>query len=111
MLQGIETIQIVRKIRSGLDEYGLPGSVTENLITVENVLVGFNGSSEPVEVNENPIETLVSLYLPNGTAVEPEDEFIIRGERFIKDSRQMDWQSPWSNFNVGVVVNVRQRRG
>lgn len=111
MLQGIETVQIVRKTRSGTNEYGLPSDITETLITVNNVLVGFDSSEEPVIVNEDPVNTSVSLYMPTGTVIQTDDEFIIRGERFVKDSRPMDWQSPFAGFDAGVVVKVRQRIG
>jgi hypothetical protein len=107
MISGIETVTIVRRTGTGFDEFGLPTHTTTN-IQVSGVLVGFDSTKEPVELDGVPQSVFVTLYFPNGTVIESGDEFIIRQERFVKDGRQMDWVSPFDNFDPGVVVKVRQ---
>lgn len=110
MLSGIETITIVRRTATGFDEFGLPTHTTQE-IPVGGVLVGFDSTKEPVEVDGVPQSVFITLYFPEGTVIESGDEFIIRQERFVKDGRQMDWISPFGNFETGVVVKVRQVLG
>lgn len=110
MLTGNETVTIVRHSRTGQNEYGLPVDI-ESEISVSGVLVAFGGTAEPVSDNEDPITVDLSLYFPPGTSVLPNDEFIVRGERFVKAGRQQDWNSPFASLETGVVVNVRQRLG
>lgn len=110
MLDGNETVVIIRESTGARDEYGLP-SVTESEITIDNVLVGFVSTNEPVSDSENPQNVSATLYFQPGTQIYPNDRFVIRGEIFVKDGRAQDWESPFAGFQAGVVVNVRQRVG
>jgi hypothetical protein len=110
MIQGVESVTIIRKTSTGTDSYGLPVE-TEQEIVVPRVLVGFGSSSEPVSAVEDPQATALTLYFEQGTVIEQRDEFIVRGERFVKDGRQQDWVTPFPGFFPGVVVNVREHRG
>lgn len=110
LITGTESVTIVRRTLGVKDEYGLPGKITEHII-IPKVLVGFGPTNQPVSAEANPQVTEVTLYFPNGTQIEPNDEFLIRGELFVKDGRVMDWQSPFIGFDAGVVVNVRQHLG
>lgn len=110
MLEGIETVVIRRRTKSGTDEYGAATYTTEN-ITVDRVLVGFDQTDEPVDINGDPQKIGVTLYMPNGTIIEPGDDFIVRGEVFVKDGRAMDWIGPNNGLKPGVVVKVRQSLG
>ena len=100
---------IVRRTAGTADQYGNPTHTTQ-LIQVENVLVAFGSSSEPVEVARNPIDAGVTLYFPNGTQIHSGDEFEVRGERWVKDGDPQVWPTV-NGFAVGVVVPVRRRRG
>lgn len=111
MIEGNETISIARRTVGAKDEYGLPTKAGETLITVSKVLVAFDGSDEPVEANADPLNTDLTLYLPAGTVIQEGDEFIVRGERFVKASLAMSWLSPFTGTTPGVVVKVRQTRG
>lgn len=110
MLQGVESVTIIRKASSGVDDYGLPIR-TSTQIVVPNVLVGFDSTGEPVSESKDSQNVSVKLFFPHGTVIHPADEFLIRGERFVKDGRAMDWVSPMHGLDVGVVVNVRQTLG
>lgn len=110
MLQGIETVTILRRTTGAYDAHGLPGE-DWTPIEVSGVLVGFGSTSEPVTVDADPQKITVTLYFPNGTVIEADDKFIIRGEEYVKDGRQMDWITPLHGLDVGVVVQVRQYLG
>jgi len=110
MLSGIETVTIVRRTSTGVDEFGLP-TYSDSEIPVSGVLVGFDSTNEPVEVDGKPQNVFVTLYFPEGTVIESGDDFLVRQERFVKDGRQMDWVSPFGSFETGVVVKVRQVLG
>lgn len=73
-------------------------------------MLGFGGESEGIEANREPSDQSLTIYMPNGTKIEAGDRFIIRGTEFIKDGEAQDWQPPFQ-FNVGVVVKVKKRRG
>lgn len=110
MITGTETVTIIRRALGATDEYGIPTeTVTE--IEMTRVLVGFGSTSEPVSAEADPQNLGITLYFPSGTVIEQNDEFIIRGERFVKNGRAMDWVSPFSGFDAGVVVPVRQHLG
>lgn len=109
-LQGVETVTIRRTVDGSADDYGLP-SHTVSTIDVPNVLVGFGSTSEAVNAGANPQDSAVTLYFPNGTLIEQGDEFIVRGEVWVKDGRQADWVSPFVGLVPGVVVSVRQSLG
>ena len=110
MITGTETVTIVRKIAGTFDEFGNPSYINEQIV-IPKVLIGFGPTDQPVSAEANPQSTDLTLYFPNGTPIGTDDEFIIRGERFVKAGRAMDLQSPFIGFDAGVVVNVRQYRG
>jgi hypothetical protein len=110
MIQGVESVTIVRKTTTGTDEYGLPVTTTQQIV-VPRVLVGFGSTEEPVSAFEDPQAERVTLYFEQGTVIQQQDEFIVRGEKFVKDGRHNDWLTPFSGFFPGVVVYVRAHRG
>lgn len=110
MITGTETVTIIRKLAGAADEFGNPTYINEQF-DVPRVLIGFGPTDQPVSAEANPQSTDLTIYFPNGTQIQTDDEFIIRGERFVKNGRAMDWQSPFIGFDAGVVVNVRQYRG
>lgn len=107
--RGSETVIIKRRSSTATDDYGNKVFSTTT-ITVKNCMIGFGGSGEPVQTDRDPIDTALTIYLPNGTVVEPGDRFIVRGIEFIKDGDATVYKPPF-DFNVGVVVQVRKRNG
>ena len=109
ILAGDEPIYIHRRVAAGVDDYGNATYSTSEIL-VRNCLVGFSGSSEPSEVARNPIDARLTLYFPHGTVIEDGDEFEVREKRWVKDGDPEAWPTV-AGFEVGVVVNVRRRRG
>jgi len=106
---GGETVQIKRRSATATDGYGNK-TYSLTTITVNNVLVGFGNSNEPVEVERDAIDAKLTLYFPNGTAIADGDRFIIRGSEWVKDGIPEVYNPPF-DFSAGVVVRVRRRNG
>jgi hypothetical protein len=108
--RGMETITIVRKSVSGVDDFGNPTFSTTNT-TLQNCGIAFGGSDEEVMDDRDPIDTTLTLYLPYGTAIEPDDVFIVRGTKFVKASSPEVWVSPFAIQELPVIQKVRRRDG
>lgn len=107
--RGSETVIIKRRSAASTDDWGNK-TYSSTTITVKGCLLGFSGQSEGIEANREPSDQSLTIYMPNGTKIEPGDRFIIRGTEFVKNGEAQTWQPPFQ-FNVGVVVNVKKRRG
>lgn len=105
-----EPIFIHRRVEGHKDEYGNPTFATETIL-VRNVLFAFQGGSEPVQVEREPLDARLSLYFPPGTEILDGDEFEIRETMWVKDGEPDEWQKIWPGFTPGVVVRVRKRVG
>lgn len=111
MIRGNETITIKRSNDTGnVDDYGNPIITTQNIV-IKNCLIGFGSTDEPIDVNRNPADIQLTLYLPAGTQILTGDIFIIRNTEFIKDGIAQEWFTPFGNLETGVVVGVRKRNG
>lgn len=109
-IRGGETIQIKRRTATGVNEVGLP-TYTEQVITVRDVLIAIGTTSEQVDPARDAQDATVTLYFPNGTVIDANDVFIVRGSRWVKDGEAMEWVSPFPATEAGVVVPIRRRRG
>lgn len=109
-IRGGETIQIKRRSATSVDDYGNTQFSTTT-ITVKDVLVAIGSTGEPVDESRDPVDTQLTLYLPNGTAIQDGDLFVIRGTTWVKDGTGFQWVSPFGSQLQGVVVPVRRRRG
>ena len=105
-----EPIYIHRKTESGVDSYGNPTYTVEEIL-VRNVLFAYGTTTEPVEVEREPVDARLTLYFPYGTVIEDGDEFEIRNTMWVKDGEPNDWQQLFAGFTPGVVVGVRRRDG
>jgi hypothetical protein len=104
-----ESVTIVRRTLGSVDDYGNPTATTSN-VTVNNCLVGWGSTSEPALTDADPIATSMTLYMPAGTVVHDGDEFVVRGDRFVKDGMAQEWTS-MLNVAKGVVVSLRRHDG
>ncbi len=104
-----ETVTIVRRTLGSVDDYGNPTATTSN-VTVTGCLVGWGMTNEPALADADPVATQVTLYMPAGTTVQDGDEFIVRGDTFVKDGMAQAWSS-MLNVSKGVVVMLRRRDG
>lgn len=107
--RGSETVTIRRRSATATDDYGNKTYSTTTIV-VKGCLIGFSGENEGNEPDRQPSDVSLTLYMPNGTVVQPGDRFIVRGTEFVKDGEAEDWTAPF-DFNVGVVVKVKKRRG
>lgn len=107
--QGNETVTIKRRSAAGVDDWGnTTRSVT--MITVKNCMVGVGATSDSLEPARDAKDASLTLYLPNGTKVYDGDRFVVRGVEFVQDGTAQVWEAPF-DLKVGVVVNVKKRRG
>ena len=109
-IRGGETITIRRRSAASTDDYGNP-TYTTTTITVKDALIAFGATDAPVDAERNAQDVDLTVYLPNGTVVEENDTFIIRGTSFVKNGVSQEWISPFAGLDGGVVVPVRKRNG
>ena len=107
--QGSETIIIKRRSGNTVDEYGNK-TFSLTTITVNNCMVGLNSTMEANTPERETTDTGITLYLPNGTAVQSGDRFMVCGVEFIQNGEAQVWEAPF-DLKVGVVVNVKKRNG
>lgn len=110
IIRGDEPIFIHRRTQTGVDGYGNP-TFSNVEILVRDALFAYAGSDEPTQVERDPIDARLNLYLPNGTEVLEGDMFEIRGTMWVKDGDPQEWPTLFTGFVPGVVVTVRRRRG
>lgn len=109
-IRGGETITIKRRSKTATDAYGNP-TYSTTVITVKNALIAVGGTSEPVDPSRDAVDATLTIYLPNGTAIQDGDKFIVRGTEWVKDGSAQEWVSPFPMSEAGVVVPLRRRNG
>ena len=109
-IRGGETITIKRRSAASVDEFGNK-TFSTTTITVKDALVGIGTGDEPIDPTRNPSDYKVTLYLPNGTVIQDGDIFVVRGSQWQKDGGAMEWISPFTGFETGIVVPLRKRNG
>lgn len=110
-IRGGETISIKRRRETGaFDDHGLP-IVEVNTRTIRDACIAFGATDEPATVDGNPENLGLTVYLPPESVIEPGDIFVIRNTEFVKDGVPAEWVSPFDGFPVGVVVQLRRKRG
>ena len=106
---GAQTVTIVRRSEASTDDYGLE-TYTTTQTDVHGCLVAPAGSSDSVQVNRDPADEALTIYMPAGTASEAGDLYIVAGNTYHRDGRADAWFDP-NGWPVGVVVNVKRRLG
>jgi hypothetical protein len=109
-IRGGETITVKRRSQVSTDDYGNP-TYTLTTITIKDALVAFGSTDEPVDASRDPIDNKITIYLPNGTVIQPGDLFIIRNTNWVQDGESQEWISPFTSFDSGTVVQLRKRIG
>ena len=109
-IRGGETVTITRRSATSTDDYG-NNTYATTTITVKDVLVAIGGTSEPIDVSRDAVDSQLTIYLPNGTSVVDGDVFTIRNSKWVKNGSAQSWVSPFDNFDGGVVVPLRKRNG
>lgn len=109
-IRGGETITITRRSATATDAYG-NNTYATTTITVKDALVAIGGTSEPIDVSRDAVDSQLTIYLPNGTTVLDGDVFTIRNSKWVKNGSAQSWVSPFQSFEGGVVVPLRKRNG
>jgi len=111
MIQGQETVTIIRRSEGETDEFGMP-TITETEIIIKNVLVGWNGSATTEDVNRTFTNSDVTFYFPPGTSINHTDKFKYLGGLWEKQGTEQRWMAPAGfTFSPGVVVNANRIEG
>ncbi len=109
-IRGGETIVITRRSATSTDAYG-NNTYATTTITVKDALVAIGGTSEPIDIARDAVDSNLTVYLPNGTVVQDGDVFTIRNSKWVKAGQALEWISPFTSFEGGVVVPLRKRNG
>ncbi|HLP97658.1 MAG TPA: hypothetical protein VK149_04355 [Sideroxyarcus sp.] len=109
IIRGDEPVIIIRRTQTGTNAHGNPTYSTSEIL-VRDALFAVGSTTEPADVARDHIDSRVTLYLPHGTVIQDGDVFEIRGSRWEKDGDALDYPTV-NGFEVGVVVNVKRRRG
>lgn len=107
-----ETVTVVRRgAQTGEDRYGKPIYGPDQEIPVAGCMVAPRSSAEPDEVGRGAVITGVTVYLPPGADVRPQDRLRIRGELFQVDGDAGDWSSGYTAWRPGVEVAAERVEG
>lgn len=81
--------------------------------TVDNVLVGSGGSTEPLEVARNEVASDFDLIFQPPVTVTPtaQDRIVVRGLTCDVVGRPFRWVYPGSGTDAGLVVRASIREG
>ena len=109
ILAGDTPIFIHRRTETGVDGYGNPTYSTEEIL-VRNCLLGWGGTSEPIDPARNPVDAALTVYFPHGTEILDGDVFEIRNSLWEKNGDAISYETV-NGFEAGVVVSVRRRSG
>jgi hypothetical protein len=83
--RGSETVTILRKVSTNtVNDYGHEVDTIETLL-VNNCLVAFGSTSEPVDINRNAADIALTVYMPKNTIIADGDIFVIRDIEYVKN--------------------------
>lgn len=109
-----ETVTIISKSidMNNLNDYGLPTETTTQTV-IKNVLIDFTSTNTFDSVEEQALQTQVTLFFPRGTIIKDEDKFIIRNTKWEKVGTHEEFltQGVGGFLNTGVIVKVKQHKG
>lgn len=111
MMQGTETVVIVRKESTESDEFGLP-VITETQTEIKNVLVSWNGSATTEDLNRVLSTSDITFYFPAKTVIGDKDAFNYMGSVWEMQGTPQYWSAP-VGFDIvpGIVVNANRVKG
>jgi len=109
-IRGGETITIQRRTLASTDDYGNPIYTTAT-ITIKDALIAFGSTDAPIDAERDAQDAKLTIYLPSGNVIEPDDIFIIRSTEWIKDGFAQEWVSPFTSFDSGIAIPARKRIG
>lgn len=69
------------------------------------------GSTEPVEAGRTAVITTPTVYAPPGVDVRAGDRLQVRGRTYAVDGRPAEWASPFTGWQPGTVINLKEVAG
>lgn len=90
LISGSETIQVLRKTETGVDEYNNPVYSTTSHY-VERCLVEIGAASVTQTLFRDFAKIEVTIYAPNGTEFEETDQIVLRGKKYILSEEPKVW--------------------
>ena len=74
---------------------------------------GFNPgqSSEPTQEARNAVITQPEVYAPTGSDVLAGDRLVVRGDTYDVDGKPAVWRSPFTGWQPGVVIVLKEVEG
>jgi len=83
---------------------------TSTDITIEACGFAPGGSTELVQ-GQDIVTVQPMIFAPAGTIVKPIDQFTARGVLYDVDAGSNDWRSPFTGWNPGVVIKLKEVTG
>lgn len=80
-------------------------------VDVEDVAVADGGSTEPLEVASDAVDSDFDLYFPADATVTAENRVVVRGLVCDVAGRPFLWRNPFTGWTPGLVVKVKIREG
>lgn len=102
----MESVTLIRRTSSTSDAYGLP-IYSESQTTLQAAVTS-RTTSKTVGASEITITDGITLYLDGGADVRNDDQFVVRGKRYLVDGEPFDWVNGLGTWNPGVVVDLRR---
>ena len=84
---------------------------TPSEVVVEGVAVAPGGSTEPLEVGRNAVDSDFDLFMPADAVVTHDNRVVVRGLTCDVVGRPFRWSSPFTGWTPGLVVQCKIREG
>jgi hypothetical protein len=105
-----ETVTLIRRSVTGQDSDGSDVKGTTE-VTIEHAGWDPGTSTEAVQGQDQVVQ-MPRFFLPAGTVVDPLDAIRrANGKTYEVTGEPGDYQSPWTGWAPGVVVNLRRVAG
>lgn len=109
MFRFADTASLLTRTVTGTDADG--NDVYGSAATVVAGCAFDPGLSNEIIGGRDMVTTQPTLYMPAGTVVGPVDRVTVRGDTYEVDGSPDEWTGPFTGWNAGVVVKLRQVTG
>ena len=94
------------------DEYGTPSAERDwdsaTSTVIHGCAVAPRSSSELTDPGRLAVIVGLTVYLPAGSVVSPQDRMLVRGDLYEVDGEAGVWVSPFTGWSPGVEVALRR---
>lgn len=96
-IKGRETVTILRKNFTGVDEYG-NATMTIDHIHVAGCLIAWNQTNQAADLFGAAVTSDVTIQLPQGTPIQKSDEFLLPdGQTYTSKGIPVQWRGQVGN--------------